>query len=122
MTHWEHLSGPGLRTFFRIVHDWGLATPEQMALLGTSDEAAFHGWSHGDTAMVTDEVLERISALLSIYRALHTLFSDPVQADGWPHRMHVDGPFFGATALEHMLRNGPVGAEHVRDYLMDQLS
>jgi len=70
--------------------------------------------------MVTDEVLERIG-LFSIYGALHTTFRDPLQADGWPHRMHVDGPFRGATALEYMLRNGPSGLQRVRDYLMGQL-
>ena len=51
---------------------------------------------------VTREALERISYLLGIYRAVHTIFPNQQQADGWVRQPNSAPLFQGASALALM--------------------
>ena len=54
------LSGPALRTFFRIAELWSLSVHEQMTLLGLSARSTFFKWKkHSDITLPID-TLERI--------------------------------------------------------------
>ena len=59
--------------------------------------------------------LDRISYMLGIYRALHELFPEPKQADGWVRR--PNGFFGGFSALQRMLVGGMGDLHAVREYL-----
>lgn len=64
----------------------------------------------------------RIGQIISIYRALHTIFRDPEQADSWVHRDNASAIFRGEPAIKLMC-SGEIGAlEAVRDYLEAQLN
>lgn len=65
----EDLSGPGLRTFYRIARRWRL-TEEAYVLLGRPDAAALRRWQEGQTADGPADVLLRISYVLGIHKAL----------------------------------------------------
>lgn len=117
MTKHHELSEPALRTFFRLAEEWSLSTDEQTSLLGIPDQATLARWRQGAIDRVDDGVLVRISLLLGIYRALHTVFNDRNQANGWLGRIHVDGQFQGTSALAHMLKEGLPGLQLVHAQL-----
>jgi hypothetical protein len=110
------LAGPALRAFFRIADAWGLSTAQQRTLLGAPPPSTYFKWKKQGGALPRD-VLERISYILGIYKALQILLPDPVRADSWVNQPN-DAPLFaGRSALERML-GGNVGDLYVvRQYL-----
>src|ERR1700680_4214807 len=111
------LAGAGRRTFFRIAEKWHLNNAQQMSLLGVSAPSTFFKWRKEQPDSLPRDVLERISYVLGVYKALHTLFPDDRAADSWVHRPNTAPMFGGKPALERML-HGNVGDLYiVRQYL-----
>lgn len=77
----KDLTGPALRTFFRIAEAWNLQEQEQMRLLGLESRSTFQSWKRGVVATIPKDALERISYVLGIYKGLHILL--PKTADQW---------------------------------------
>ena len=122
------LAAPGLRTFLRIADTWGLSAAEQLVLLGSPPRSTFYKWREqatGGAAAAAElrlprDVLERISYVLGIYKALQILFPEPARADAWVRRPN-DAPLFGArSALDHMLSGHVSDLYVVRQYLDGQ--
>ncbi|MEQ9328566.1 MAG: hypothetical protein RJQ21_14885 [Rhodospirillales bacterium] len=67
------LSGPALRTFFRIAELWKLSVDDQMALLGLSARSTFFKWKKNPDTVLPRDTLERISYILGIYKGLQIL-------------------------------------------------
>ena len=67
----KDLTGPALRTFFRIADAWGLKEQEQMRLLGLESRSTFQSWKRGVVAALPKDALERISYVMGIYQGLH---------------------------------------------------
>ena len=112
----DKLSGPALRTFFRIVDAWQLGTKEQMTLLGNPPRSTFYRWKQG-RGSVTQDTLERISYVLGIYSALQVLLPKSAAADAWVKKPNSAPLFCGKSALDRML-SGQVGDLYlVRQYL-----
>ena len=86
----EDLADVALRSFANIAEKWALTPQECAALLGT---AATTSDRSGEA------MLNRISFMLGIYKALHTLFPDSAQADAW---IRKDNAAFGCSALALM--------------------
>ena len=80
------LSGPALRTFFRIAERWGLSVDEQKTLLGVAASSTFYKWKRDPQVTLPPDTLERISYILSIYKALQILLPDEQAADTWVRR------------------------------------
>jgi len=113
----DDLAGPALRAFFRIAAAWGLKNAQARRLLGDPPESTFYKWKkQGDGAPGRD-VIERISYLLGIFKALELLFPDPTRADAWIHRANDAAPFGGRSALERMLSGNVADLYVVRSYL-----
>jgi hypothetical protein len=107
----------GLRAFFRIAQLWGLSAEEQRTLLGDPPRSTYYKWKKGDAGSVSRDVLERISYVLGIFKALEILLPRPESADGWIRRPNDAPPFGGRSALDRML-SGNVGDLYaVRQYL-----
>ena len=70
--------------------------------------------------MLTHDALERISCVLGIYKALHILFVEPAQADGWIKRANLATLFDGGSALDRMLGGQVADLSAVRQYLDSQ--
>src|SRR5947208_6467308 len=70
-----------LRTFFRICEFWDLDTAQQMKLLGTASRSTFFKWKKEGAAALPRDTLERISYILSIYKALQILLPNEDAAD-----------------------------------------
>jgi hypothetical protein len=110
------MSGAGLRAYFRIAEAWQLNRSEQRRLLGDPPTTTFHRWQREGGELGRD-VLERISYVLGIFKALNILFPDPAQADAWLKRPNTAGPFGGRSALERMMSGNVADLYVVRQYL-----
>ncbi len=113
----KNLSGPALRTFFRIAELWGLSVKEQMILLGVAARSTFFKWKKDPNVVLPKDTLERISYIVGIYKALQILLPDERAADEWVRRPNA-APLFGSRpALERMLSGQVADLFVVRQYL-----
>jgi hypothetical protein len=104
-----NLSGPALRTFFRITELWGLSADEQMTILGRPARSTFFKWKKQENdASLPRDTLERISYVIGIFGALQLLLPNRQAADSWIRRPNRAPLFGGRSALERML-SGQVG-------------
>ncbi|WP_212745355.1 MbcA/ParS/Xre antitoxin family protein [Thermomonas fusca] len=122
MTIEREMAGPGLRTFFRICEKWRVPPEQQVLILGCRDRTTLDAWQRGDYAEVSGDVLVRISYVLGIYKALHTIFPDERNADGWVTASNNAPLFAGRSAIELMVEGGVAGLVSVRSYLDAQLN
>ncbi len=117
----QELAGSGLRTFFRISEKWQMSPDQQGSLLGCEDLRVLDSWRRGDCADLPPDVLTRISYVLGIYKALHTIFPNEIQADGWIMRPNSAPLFAGRPAIDLVAEEGIDGLAAVREYLDAQL-
>jgi uncharacterized protein (DUF2384 family) len=113
----KDLSGPALRAFFRVAELWRLDTREQQILLGSPAPSTFFKWKKELSGSLSRDVLERISYVLGIYKALQILFNDSRNADEWISRPNAAAPFGGDSALKRMLGGNVSDLYVVRQYL-----
>src|SRR5688500_19733555 len=98
------LSGPALRAFFNIAAAWNLNTRQQRTLLGNPPSSTFFKWKRDMSGSVSRDVLERISYVLGIYKALQILLTDTERADAWISRPNA-APLCGGHSA-HDRRRG----------------
>ena len=111
----KDLTGPALRTFFRIAEAWKLQEQEQMRLLGLESRSTFQSWKRGVVATIPKDALERISYVLGIYKGLHILL--PRMADQWIRKSNNAGIFGGRSALDRMTSGNVADLYVVRQYV-----
>lgn len=111
----KDLTGPALRTFFRIADAWGLKEQEQMRLLGLDKRSTFQSWKRGAVSAIPKDALERISYIMGIYKALQILL--PMTADDWVRKPNTSPLFGGRSALERMTSGNVADLFVVRQYL-----
>jgi hypothetical protein len=116
-TNRRDLGAAGLRAFERIATAWGLTVNEQMCLLGIKSRSTFFKWRKDPAVQLPADMLERLSYLLGIYKALQLLFAEPASADAWLRRPNDAAPFGGRSALERMLSGQVADLYVVRQYL-----
>lgn len=111
------LSRPALKVFFAICEKWRLTSQQAQKLLGSPSRSTFYRWRRDRTGVLTPQVLERISYVLGIYRALNQLFATPAQADGWIRRSNTGALFAGGSALNLIMSGKVADLAAVRQYL-----
>lgn len=111
------LAPVALRTFFRIIDAWGLTATDARLLLGTPPSSTYYKWRSGDVKHVPRDLLERVSYILGIYKALQILLPLPSAADEWITRPN-DAPLFAGRSALDVMRSGNVADLYlVRQYL-----
>ena len=110
-------AGPALRAFFQIADHWGLSTAQQRVLLGNPPASTYFKWKKARNGALPRDVLERISYLLGIYKALQILLPDSQRADHWLSEPNTAPLFGGQTALQRMLGGNVSDLFVVRQYL-----
>ena len=98
----KDLTGPALRTFFRIADAWGLKEQEQMRLLGLESRSTFQSWKRGVVAALPKDALE------------------PKTADDWVRKPNKAQVFGGASALDRMMSGNVADLYVVRQYVDGQ--
>lgn len=111
----KDLTGPALRTFFRIADAWDLKEQDQMRLLGLDKRSTFQSWKRGAVAAIPKDALERISYVMGIYKALQILL--PKTANDWIYKPNKSPVFGGQSALERMASGNVADLYVVRQYL-----
>lgn len=111
------LSGPALRTFFRIAEIWDLSVDDQMTLLGVTARSTFFKWKKDPNTVLPRDTLERISYIVGVYKALQILLPDEQAADDWVKRPNEAPVFAGQSALDRMLSGQVADLFVVRQYL-----
>ncbi len=106
-----------LRTYFRIVDAWQLSGAEARALLGSPPSSTFFKWKAGQVGQLSRDVIERVSYVLGIYKALQLLLPQNAAADAWVRQPNSAAPFNGQSALDRMLSGNVVDLFVVRQYL-----
>jgi transcriptional regulator with XRE-family HTH domain len=117
----QSLTAPGLRTFFRIANKWKLDDQQQRAVLGGISHDTLNDWRRGETGVIADETLERISYVLGIFKALNILLPIPERADAWIRKTNMASAFGGRTALDLLAGGRLADLRRVRLYLDAQL-
>ena len=110
-------AAPALRAFFNIAEHWDLSTAEQRVLLGNPPSSTFFKWKKERKGPLPRDVLERISYVLGIYKALQILLPDAARADAWVRQPNSATAFGGRSALERMLGGNVSDLYVVRQYL-----
>ncbi len=90
----------GLKAFGRVMEAWKVRNADAAALLGVSGRT----WSRaktGEDLRLTADNLDRISAVVGIYKGLRLYFSDAL-ADRWVRLKNEGPPFQGRTPLAYM--------------------
>lgn len=111
------LTGPALRTFFRIAPAWGLTVQQQRALLGWPAASTFHKYKAGDHGALSFDTLTRLSLVIGIYKNLQILYPEPEFADRWVRMPNTNELFGGRPALTLMTDAGIDGLYRVRRLL-----
>ncbi len=107
-----------LQAFFHLSLQWELSAAEERVLLGSPPESTFFSWKAKKTAArLSHDVLERISYLLGIYKALHILLPNQQSADTWIRKPNAASLFNGQSAIDRMLAGNLVDLADVRRYL-----
>ena len=112
-----NLSGPALRTFFRIADAWALTADESRRLLGDPPRSTYFLWKKSGEQALSRDTLERISYILGIWKALQILIPDEAAADAWVRKPNTAPPFGGKPALERMLSGNVADLYVVRQFL-----
>lgn len=113
----EDVSAGALRTFFRIAEAWRLSQDEARTLLGGPPSSTYYKWKAGQVGSVSKDLLERVSYVLGIYKALQILLPAAEAADAWVKRPNAAPLFNGRSALEMMLSGRVADLFLVRQYL-----
>ncbi len=111
------LSGPALRTFFRIADAWKLGADEARRLLGDPPRSTYFLWKRAGDGQLSRDTLERISYVLGIWKALQILLPDEAAADAWLRKPNAAPLFGGKPALERMLSGNVADLYVVRQFL-----
>jgi len=111
------LSGPALRTFFRIADAWKLSSVDARRLLGDPPRSTFFLWKRTGEGQLSRDTLERVSYVLGIYKALQILLPEEAAADTWVRRPNAAPLFGGRPALDRMLSGNVADLYVVRQYL-----
>lgn len=113
----RELTGPALRTFFRIADAWSLSEAEQAKILGRVDlAAARHGKVEGSDVLEA-ETLERISYILGIFKRINTMLPIPERADAWMRTPSAAQVFVGSSPIERLSMGDLEDFQAVRRYL-----
>ena len=104
----EDLSEPAFEGFTFMADRWDLTLPERAQVVNLS-EAEFQKWSLEPSRPISEEVLVRVSHLMSIYHALVVMIPDEIQVNAWMKRPSQNKLFGGGTPLSFLIK-GPTSA------------
>ena len=104
-----------LKVFSGLTQAWDLSRDQALMLLGCPNEQTLNGWRDDSISPLPNDALERISVLLGIYKATHSLLPLTEHANAWLKRPNA--AFDGDSALDVMLNGRLEDLYRVRRYL-----
>ena len=113
----KRLSDAGLHAFLNIARLWKLSVQEQITILGLNSKSKFYNLKNNPNPILSDDMLERISYILGIYKALQILLPDTSASDQWVKQPNFSPFFGGKSALNKMMSGNVSDIAIVRQYL-----
>lgn len=110
----ERLSQSAADGLFAILERWQLSAERAAELLGGMPQSSLSKLK--SAAGIRPDEMTRISYMVGIYRALHSLLPSDL-ADCWMTRPNDNLLFAGGTPLEYVIRGGIPGLQRVRSLL-----
>ena len=110
------LTPAAITSMIRLAEQWSLSTERMCSLLGGISPSTWYAWKNSPPAELSVDQLTRVSYLLGIYTALHSLFRGAL-ADEWISRPNTNGLFNGVAPVEVMISGGIVALAQVRAHL-----
>ena len=110
------MSGPAMRSYFKVGETWKLTNNEQRALLGWPPESTFYKYKAGQAGILSFDTLMRISLVLGVYKDLHILYPEQDLADRWIKLPNAN-PLFGGQPALALMMDGMDGLYQVRRLL-----
>ena len=90
----EKITGKvALKGFFKITDEWNLTPSNQKILLGDIPNSTYSKYKKLPDVKLPHDMLERISYILGIYKALRILFPTLQQANEWVKKDNAAMPF-----------------------------
>ena len=111
----ETLLEPGLRTYRRIAKRWELDLDDEASLLGLPPSE--YGALLDGGFVAPEDLLERLSLLLGIYKDLQLLLPKETQADRWLKTPNEHPLFAGQSALQYLKSGSLAELWNVRRYI-----
>jgi hypothetical protein len=118
-TNREEAATKALKAFFNIADAWDIDTEHQMKLLGSVPRSTYFKLKK-EGGSISQDLFERVSYIIGIYKDLHILFPDPAVADAWIKKPNSAAIFNGRSALDRMLGGRVSDLYVVRRYLDSQ--
>lgn len=113
----EDIGAAALQAFFNIACRWEISAAEQQILLGDPPTSTFYKLRASKKGRLSHDMLERISYIMGIYKALHILLPDEAAANSWVKKPNKAILFEGGSALDKMLQGNVADLFDVRRYL-----
>lgn len=113
----KYLSGPSLRSFFKLANEWSLSVADQCALLGHIPRSTYHKWKSGNIGILSYDQLERLSLIFGIYKALKLLFVDQSTRLDWMNGPNKNPIFCDKSPIMKMIDGGIEDFYQIRRYL-----
>lgn len=108
------LSVEAVRLVDQIADAWRLTLEQRCTLLGGINPSTYtRRVKNPDAVRLNVDELTRASSLVGIYRALHTIYPDPL-ADDWMLVANSNPLFTGTTPFAHAARGGIIALVDIR--------
>lgn len=106
-----------LKAFFNITAEWGCTQADRQKLLGEIARSTLNNYAKLPTQRLNRDLLERISYIMGIYKALQILYPSRELAARWIKAPNSALPFNGSSALDFMTRGSMMHLAETRRYL-----
>lgn len=113
----HRLSPSAVKGFLNIMTSWDVRDADAKDLLGGVSNGRFYAMKKApETAVLTQDELQRVSFLVGIFKALNILFGEE-PADAWVRLPNRNRIFGGSTPLAYLIRGGLPAFQTVRRLL-----
>jgi uncharacterized protein (DUF2384 family) len=114
--HRAEVDAVAVKALIRLAAAWRIRNVEAAELAGVSART-FERMKAGTwSGRLSKDQLQRISALVGLYKGLHLYFSDDL-ADEWPTLGNTGPMFGGGRPVDAMIEGGVPAMIEVRDYV-----
>lgn len=111
-----------LRTVKNIFAEWDISDSEAAKILGLELRKYGEYCDNPEAAPLDAQLLQRLSYVLGIFKALRMLYKDRAIGKGWVRRGNFSPAFNGKSPLEVILERGVSGLRTTRRYLEARVS
>lgn len=114
----ESISLPTFQVFINICDEWSLSVPNRLKLLGgIIKESTYHSWKMGRPFKLNIALIEHMSLVLGIYKALKLIFLNEAKAHEWLKSQNDEPVFSSLSPIEFMLQGPLENLYRTRKYL-----